>query len=132
MGIRLSSPWNNVVLRIHFGLVIPAHDDIHPSPKIVMPGLDPGIHAVPRDVAVEFGRESRWLRHPVDARVKPGHDQSETAAKHEIPCLTAYPDADGVKPGHDRDETVTGNNVLRPRPYPDADGAKPGHDGRKS
>jgi hypothetical protein len=44
------------------------------SPKIVMPGLHPGIHAVPRALAVENSLRGRRPRHPVDGRVKPCHD----------------------------------------------------------
>jgi hypothetical protein len=49
-----------------------------------MPRLDPGIHAVPRDVALEVSRESRRLRHPVDGRVKPGYDEVKVDEETEI------------------------------------------------
>jgi hypothetical protein len=36
-----------------------------------VPGPDPGIHAVLRDLAVENSHRGRRPRHPVDGRVKP-------------------------------------------------------------
>jgi hypothetical protein len=60
MGIRLRGQREEIVPRIHFGLV--------------MPGLDPGIHAAPRDVTMEASRRGRRPRQPVDARVIPGLD----------------------------------------------------------
>jgi hypothetical protein len=40
------------------------------QPQIVIPGLDPGIHAVPpvQNVGILYGRSR------MDDRVKPGHD----------------------------------------------------------
>jgi CubicO group peptidase (beta-lactamase class C family) len=38
-----------------------------------MPGVDQGIHPVPRDEAVQAHRHSPLIPHPVNGRVKPGH-----------------------------------------------------------
>ncbi len=51
-----------------------------------MPGLDPGIHAVPFPVRAKLKtRSSAWqeVRSPcrVDGRVKPGHDDGARLAK---------------------------------------------------
>jgi general L-amino acid transport system permease protein len=53
-----------------------------------MARLDPAIHAVPRAVAVAAPRQRRRIRHPVDARVKPGHDGQKTG---EGPSLMSGP-----------------------------------------
>jgi hypothetical protein len=42
-----------------------------------MAGFAPGIHAVPRDVAVKISRRRRGQRHPAHGRVKPpGHQDN--------------------------------------------------------
>jgi hypothetical protein len=70
IAIRISGQPEKIVTRLRFAPV--------------MPGLDPGIHAVPPDVVVEVTLHSRRQRHPLDPRVKPGHDKAESDAESKI------------------------------------------------
>jgi hypothetical protein len=54
-----------------------------PANRFVMPGVDPGIRAVPLPPASTRNLHGHGTRHPVDARVKPGHDGYRVAVPTE-------------------------------------------------
>jgi hypothetical protein len=60
---------------------MPTSDDLHSFPTIVMAGLDPAIHGVPLPPASTRNLHGQVTRHPVDARMKPGHDGCKIVTK---------------------------------------------------